>query len=573
MDPTSDICRLLAQIYGSRRGAAAAQRILALLERCRVRRPPKADGPFTEKDVVLITYADTLQRPGEVPLQGLARFASEWFAGVVSTIHLLPFYPWSSDDGFSVVDFFAVDPALGKWSDVRSLHRHFSLMFDFVLNHISAKSAWFAAYLDEAPEFADLAIEVDPGVDLSQVVRPRALPLLTPYAKTSGQTVHVWTTFSEDQIDLNYKSLSVLERMVEVLLFYAKQGADLIRMDAVAYLWKEIGTSCIHLAETHAMVKLFRRILDVVAPGTLVITETNVPHEENIRYFGKNGDEAQLVYNFSLPPLLFHALARGRVEALSQWARKLSTERPGCTFFNFTASHDGIGVRPLEGILPATEIDFLIERVKRCGGRVSERVDADGATSPYELNITYVDAMKDPNETHDPFHTRRFLASQAVALVLPGVPGVYAHSLLGSRNWQQGVADSGRARSINREKLQADRVAAQLQDPGSLRAQIFFPYREMLRIRRAQPAFHPDASAGVVDLGPRVFAVLRSGGGQKILALTNVSDRPVAVRPADAGLADSLRELISGSCQNSREPLTLAPYQYAWLSERGAAGD
>ncbi len=566
MDPTADIRSLLVDIYGETKGRAAAARILPLLGSQSGGRASREKNRFSEKDIVLITYADSLRSSGEAPLKTLARFASNWFSGVFSAIHLLPFYPWSSDDGFSVVDFFKVDPELGGWEDVRALGRQFSLMFDFVLNHISSQSPWFSEYLKESPGFEALAIEVPPDADLSGVTRPRELPLLTPVQKESGKIVHVWTTFSADQIDLNYKSTSVFERMVEVLLFYVRQGAKMIRMDAVAYLWKQIGTACIHLPQTHAMVRLFRRILDLAAPDALIITETNVPHEENVSYFGRNGDEAQLVYNFSLPPLLLHAFARESSATLSSWARQLSTASQNTTFFNFTASHDGIGMRPLEGILPKSEIDFLIDRVTRNGGRVSYKTDADGAKSPYELNITYVDAMKDPDIQADGLHASRFLASQSIAQVLPGVPGVYVHSILGSRNWSEGVAESGRARTINREKLQADLLDAQLRGGAGLRAEIYFPYREMIRIRRSQPAFHPNAGFSVVDLDPRLFAVLRTGAGQRLLAVTNLSAESAVLVPGNAGVAGDGQELISGKGLRARDPLTLAPYGVAWIS-------
>jgi sucrose phosphorylase len=567
MIPTAEIRRLLTDIYGEAEARAAAARILPLIRSSPGGRDRRKKSLFSEKDMVLITYADSLLSSGEAPLKTLARFASKWFDGVFSTVHLLPFYPWSSDDGFSVIDFFEVDPQLGEWADIHELGGRFALMFDFVLNHISSKSPWFSQYLKEASGFEDLAIEVPPDTDLSQVTRPRALPLLTAFQKKSGKIVHVWTTFSEDQIDLNYKSLSVLERMIEVLLFYLYHGAEMIRMDAVAYLWKQIGTACIHLPQTHALVKLFRRILDVVAPDTVIITETNVPHEENLSYFGRNGDEAQLVYNFSLPPLLLHTLARGNSEALSTWARRLPAGAPNTTFFNFTASHDGIGVRPLEGILPKSEIDYIIDRVTRNGGRVSYKADANGAQSPYELNITYVDAMKDPDAPTDKMHAVRFLASQAIAQVLPGVPGVYVHSMLGSRNWYEGIAQTGRHRTINREKLQADLVDAELRDGAGPRAEIYFPYREMIRIRRSQPAFHPNAGFSVVDLGPRLFAVLRTGIGQRLLAVTNVSAESVGLVPEIAGVDGELRELFSGKRIRARDSLTLAPYRYAWFME------
>ena len=318
----------------------------------------------------MVTYADSLLREGEKPLKTLREFAEKNLKGVFSTIHFLPFFPYSSDDGFSVTDYFAIAPHLGSWDDISAFLENFRLMFDLVVNHFSARSHWFRAYLDTCPGFENFAIEVDPAADLSMVVRPRSLPLLTEFTKTSGQSVHLWTTFSADQIDYNYKSLNVLQKMLEVILFYVRQGAGILRLDAIAYLWKEIGTACIHLPRTHDMVKLVRLILDLVAPDVILITETNVPHADNISYFGNGRDEAQMVYNFTLPPLLLYTFAREDATILSQWARSLQIDSPFATFLNFTASHDGIGVRPLEGILPEKEVDWLIGLTKAAGGRL-----------------------------------------------------------------------------------------------------------------------------------------------------------------------------------------------------------
>jgi sucrose phosphorylase len=376
--------------------------------------------------------------------------------------------------------------------------------------------------------------------------------------------VHLWTTFSADQVDLNYRSLDVLERMLAALLFYVAQGARLIRLDAVAYLWKEIGTSCIHLPQTHAVVRLLRQVLDRAAPGTLLITETNVPHAENVRYFGDGRNAAHMVYNFTLPPLLLHTLIRGDARELTRWARTLRTPSAHTAFFNFTASHDGIGLRPLEGVLPPAALEDLLNRVRANGGRVSTRRSADGRDVPYELNITYLDALRTPGSGPDPHHVGRFLASQAIPLVLPGVPGVYLHSLLGSRNWQAGVAQTGAARSINREKLAFDRVDADLADPSSLRSRIFNPLRAMLRVRGRQPAFHPGAEFEVLALSPAVFGLLRAAPGQTICCLTNVTGHVAPVSLASLGLAFPRRDLLSGRPLAGPE-IRLEPYQVLWL--------
>jgi sucrose phosphorylase len=445
---------------------------------------------------------------------------------------------------------------------VKAIGNDFELMFDYVVNHFSSRSQWFADYLAGKPGCEDFAIEVDPATDLSMVTRPRSLPLLSEYKKQDGQGVHLWTTFSADQIDFNFKSLDVLARMVEVVLFYVQNGAMILRQDAIAYLWKEIGTSCIHLEQTHAMVKLFRAILDIVAPDVMIVTETNVPHDENISYFGNGRDEAQMVYNFTLPPLLFYSFVKENCNVLTDWARGLHLESPNNTFFNFTASHDGIGVRPLEGILPPKELDALIDVVKANEGQVSYKRNPDGSDSPYELNITYVDAIL---ASRDSEKADRFLAAQAIQYALPGVPATYIHSLLGSRNWTDGVKQTGRARTINREKLQIDRLVSELNDPASFRSRIFYPYLNLIKVRRAQKAFHPNSDFEILEIDPKVFAIKRYCEDQTIYALTNISSAETTVALRGAKISDRMTDLISGKRVDPNS-LALKPYQYRWLT-------
>ena len=567
MENLASIQRILNEVYGDTTGRAAFDRILPIIKgHADMRGRKRID--FSQEDVFLITYGDTLKKTGQAPLETLCHFAESRFKDVFSTIHILPFFPFSSDDGFSVVDFFAVDPELGDWKDIRRMGQTFQLMFDLVLNHVSAKSTWFQNYLDEKPHYADLAIEVDPSMDLSLVTRPRSLPLLTRFDKTSGDTVLVWTTFSADQIDLNYKSVDVLEKMVKVLLFYVKNGAAVIRLDAIAYLWKEIGTSCIHLRQAHQLVQLFRKILDVVAPDVLIITETNVPHQENVSYFGDGKNEAQMVYNFTLPPLLFYTFIQEDAGVLSQWAECLRIDSPDNTFFNFTASHDGIGVRPLEGILAIAEIEKLMDIVKENGGDVSYKRNPDGSQSPYELNITYIDALLNPANQSDPLHIPRFLASQAVQLVLPGVPAIYIHSILGSRNWQAGVRQTQSKRAVNREKLQIKDVLLQLKDPESFRSRIFYDFIHMIKTRKKQPAFHPKADFEIFNINPKVFVIARHSAAQTIYAVTNISSSPVKVSLSDAKAPAGMKDLITGK-DFCTDELTLDPYQFLWLSEGG----
>ncbi len=520
---------------------------------------------WDQTDVVLITYGDQVTQPGVAPLEAQRRFLLDRGLGdVLSTVHILPFFPYSSDDGFSVIDYRRVDPALGDWSDVASLGESFDLMFDLVVNHCSRGSEWFQKYLSGEEPCASYFIEVDPREDVSQVTRPRSHPLLTPF-ETSRGTRHVWTTFSDDQVDLNFASPGLLVEMVDILLFYLQQGARIVRLDAIAYLWKELGTSCIHLPQTHEVVKLMRTIVDAVAPGTILLTETNVPHEENTSYYG-DGDEAQMVYQFSLAPLLLDALITGEAYVLNGWLANLGETMPGTTVFNFTASHDGVGVRPLEGLMMPDRFEQFITAVRERGGHVSMKRNVDGSESPYELNISYFDALADPNDPSPELQVRRFLVGQALMLSLKGIPGIYFHSLVGTPNNHDGVHETGRARTINRRKYQRGELDAILDQHDSPQARVLDGYRHLLAVRREQPAFHPDASQRVIQTeAPALVALVResTNASQKLLVLANLGSEPVPVNVESLVGTQPQRDLL-GQCK-PEAPITLAPYQIAWL--------
>jgi sucrose phosphorylase len=574
----------LRALYGPAAGAAASERLRAALAAFSVRRPagpPRAAGlPLSERDALLITYGDQVIRrdaggaPAEPPLRTLVDFCRRHLGGLVSGVHILPFYPSSSDDGFSVIDYTAVDPALGAWEDVERLGQHFRLMFDAVINHMSAHSAWFQAWRRGDPALADFFITVDGDPDLSAVVRPRARPVLTSFETTAGPR-RVWTTFSDDQVDLNYAKPAVLLAVLEVLLEYVARGADFLRLDAIAYLWKQIGTSCIHLPQTHRVVQLIRAVLDEVAPAVLLITETNVPHAENLSYFGDGVNEAQLVYNFALPPLTLHAFHTGTAEMLSMWAAGLGRLSDQTTYFNFLASHDGIGVNPARGLLPDNAIDALVARVQAHGGMVSYKHNRDGSQSPYELNVNYFDALSDP-AGDEPLARQvdRFMAAQAIMLALVGVPGIYFHSLFGSRGWPVGVAQTGRNRTINREKLEAASLEHELSSSSHLRNLVFQRYARLLRARAACPAFHPLGRQVVLEAGAGVFALLRLApdGRNGAVCLQDVTGREGTITLDLAALdwgAPAARDLIDGRVLSSdnatRLTCSLAPYGVAWL--------
>lgn len=553
---TSSILNHLIFLYGEAKAQQTYEKAQELLALYRPLLPVPETAVFSERDSVLITYGDQVQAPGEAPLQTLAQFFHENLNGRIQTIHLLPFYPYSSDDGFSVIDYQAVDPALGSWDDVAAVGENFQLMFDAVINHISAESSWFQGYLQDDPTYKDFFVAVEPTADLTAVFRPRALPLLTPFQTKLGRR-HLWTTFSADQIDLNYANPAVLLAVLDTLLFYVTRGARYIRLDAIGFMWKEIGTRCLNLPQTHRIIQLMRAVLDEVAPQVALITETNIPHQENISYFGNGRNEAQMVYNFSLPPLILHAFHTGNAGHLSDWAATLELPSDRVTFFNFCASHDGIGLTPARGILSDGAIDAMAERVQALGGFVSYKANSDGSQSAYELNISYLNALAVPDtEESEEWIARRFLASQAIMLALRGVPGIYFHSLFGSQNWREGVQQTGRSRSINRQKLQREQLERELQ--GGLRRRVFTGYCELLQWRTAAKAFHPLGKQTILRLHPALFAILRSHENEQLLCLHNVSADTVSVELPFAGV-----DLLTDTAV--AQHINLEPYQVAWI--------
>jgi sucrose phosphorylase len=563
VESASRIEQRLQTIYGER-STEVLPSVIELAERYADRFPSAPESLWTERDITLITYGDQVAEVDRPTLATLERFLARYqLDQAFSIVHILPFCPYSSDDGFSVIDFRQIDARLGDWPQLQQLAQRTDLMYDLVLNHVSQHSEWFQGYLRGDAIYDNWFHDVDPSLDLSLVTRPRSHPLLTPFQTANGER-HIWTTFSDDQIDLNYSEPALLLEMLDILLMYVANGARVIRLDAIAFLWKEIGTTCLHLEQTHSVVKLFRDVLDAVAPHAILLTETNVPHAENVSYFG-NGDEAHMVYNFSLPPLLFDAYLHGDATPLHTWLSGLDAPPDGTTWFNFTASHDGIGVRPLEGLVEGERFERIVEATRERGGRVSMRQMPSGDQRPYELNITWCDAMRTPGP-NDPHHVRRVLASQAFMLALQGVPAVYFHSLVGTPNDTQGVEDSGHARRINRRKYDLDDLCELLtSDPEQ--SEIFEGYRKLLSLRKQQPAFHPDGNQRAIESGDAAIVAFERtspDGQQRILVAANFAENPRDLSGDVVAELPGACDLIEGTTLD-RDQVVLQPCQIMWL--------
>ena len=543
---------LLELLYPGR-GVEVADRLLALLAG---RTGPGRAG-LSEQTTYLITYGDAIRRPGETPLHTLSEVLREHVGDVVSDVHLLPIYPWTSDDGFAVVDHRAVNPSLGTWEDVAALAGDHGLMFDFVANHVSAASDWFTGWLAGEPAYDGFFVSRDSDFDVSRVVRPRVTPLFHDYPRPDGTTAQAWTTFGPDQLDVNVAEPDVLLELTDVLVGYLERGASAIRLDAIGFLWKESGTTSLHLQQTHAVVKLWRAVVDAVAPGTQLLTETNVPHAENISYFGDGHDEAHLVYQFALPPLVLHSFVSGSTATLGRWAAGIGPVSATATWFNFLASHDGIGLRPTEGILDDAERAALVDRTLAHGGRVSMAARPGGVETVYELNINYLEALATPEEARDDaVVAAKALAAHSILLAFVGVPAVYYHSLFGSRPDHDGMRSTGINRRINRAILDADRLVDELHHEPRRKA-VFTGLAALLETRRSCPAFAPSSPQLVEPHDDRVFVVRRGAGTpHELVCATNVTSEVVVID----GIFGT--DVLTGQ---EVGPLRLPAYGYAWV--------
>jgi len=525
---------------------------------------------WDESDSILITYGNSVIKEGELPLHTLHRFLNKHLAETITGVHILPFFPFSSDDGFSVMDFLQVNPSLGDWEDIEAIGKDYRLMSDLVINHMSSRSRWFDNFKKRIDPGKDYFAEGDPQDDYSQVVRPRNSPLLTSVETADGER-HVWCTFSADQVDLNFKNPKVLLEFVRIIRKYLNHGVAIFRLDAVAFLWKEAGTPCIHLQQTHEIIKLLRTLIEHYFPEVILICECNVPNRENLTYFG-NANEAHIIYNFSLPPLLLYTLLSGDCRHLKTWMMSMPPAQSGTSYLNFIASHDGIGLRPLDGLLDEGERDRLVDTVQKFGGKVTFRKAREGHDKPYELNVALFDALKGTIQSGEDEHAyARFICAHAIMLGLEGIPGIYIQSLFGSRNDYSRLEHTGRNRSINRNIWQEEILEAELQNNNSMHGKVFKELNRLLSIRKRQQAFHPNATQFTLHLGEKVFAFWRQSidRSQSIFSLSNVSATRQTLSLADINLisTDAWRDLIGEApVSDLGGQLELAPYQTMWIT-------
>ena len=526
---------------------------------------------WDEEDIIMITYGDSVIDEDERPLVTLNKFMHRYCKNTINNVHILPFFPYSSDDGFSVIDYSTVNEALGSWDDIEAIAKDYGLMTDLVINHCSARSVWFDNFVKGEGPGSDFFFTADPADDLSLVTRPRVSPLLRE-TETADGTKYVWCTFSHDQVDFDFRNPKVLLAFIDIIKLYIDKGAKIFRLDAVAFLWKIVGTNSINLFQTHEVIRLIRTLIEHVDPSIIIITETNIPNRENLTYFG-NANEAHAIYNFSLPPLLVNTLVSGDCTYLKSWMMSMPPAQNGTAYFNFIASHDGIGLRPAEGLLSEEEISDLVHAMQHFGGKVSWRASEHGQQKPYEINITLFDALQGTIKGPDKYQVDRFICAHAIMLGMEGIPGIYIHSLLGTSNDYEKVANTGQNRSINRKRWDFNELEALLDSPFSQHHKGLTRISQLIRIRKAQPAFHPNATQFTLQLGNQIFGYWRQSLDRKqsIFCISNICDEEQTILLSDINLigTDNWIDLITrDEISLSSGFLQMKPYQVLWISNQ-----
>ena len=552
----------LTVLYGEGGASYLAKRMMAIAMGELMARPAEhADPkPLSAADRMLICYGDSVRDEPGMPLSALRQFATQYLQNSISTIHILPFFPSSSDDGFAVIDYQTVRRDLGDWSDINALSADFDLMFDLVINHCSRENLWFADFVGGREPGCDYFHEMPSMVGLESVVRPRNSPLLT-HVHTYQGIKRVWTTFSDDQIDLNFANPEVLCEFVHILFSYIAQGARFIRLDAIAFLWKELSTSSINLEQTHCVVRVLRALIDEMQTRTLLLTETNLPHNENVSYFGSR-DEAHLVYQFSLAPLILYSYLFNDGQYLGQWAEQLEPPPAGCSFVNFIASHDGIGLRPLEGLVPAGDIQRLTDAAHKRGGFAAMRSADDGTETVYELNIALFSAFGGTTK-----NIPAYLGAHQLMLAFQGIPALYLNAFVGGLNDLQGVESTGRTRSINRGHWQLDDLKTILATETNEQSIIFAELNRSLEIRGSQSAFAPSAQQEILAYTEDSLWLKRENTDQVILVISSFSEAPIETElPRQDAAYESAIDLLSEDAVVLTKAVPMAPYQVRWLS-------
>jgi len=518
---------------------------------------------------VLITYADSIHKKGEPTLRTLHDLSIKYFSNLSSVLHILPFLKSTSDGGFAVSSYTHLDERFGNWNDLKNLSDNHILMADLVLNHVSSSHPWVQQFIkNQEPGLSNIYA---PSKDLNwdNVVRPRNSSLFSQMKTIDGPKL-VWTTFGPDQIDLNWENPNIIIEFLSLVISYVECGIKWLRLDAVGFIWKESGTTCLHLPKAHSIVKVLRILLTKLSFNSVLITETNVPQDENISYLTSN-DEAHMAYNFPLPPLILEAVITSKADILNNWINDWPDLPESTTFFNFTASHDGVGLRALEGLMGEERIKQLLINCEKRGGLVSHRRLSNGEDKPYELNISWWSAMEDSSRETSRFQYERFILSQLIVIALKGVPAFYLPAILASANDIKSFSKTGQRRDLNREKFEFEKLLLNLENEDSSAFKNIKFLSNAMKIRSNLKAFHPASTMLSVSKNRSdVVAIKRGNGKDSIVAIHNLTDNKLNFSINESNFPvlfkknSFLKDYLTGKKYNDLS-FVLKPFQVIWL--------
>jgi glycosidase len=616
----NSILRKLSFVYGSEAEELFLE-IVQLLDSFLEQQPKAPDQSipnvlhipkFSHKDIILNSYPDSIISESTSPLAALRKFGEEFLSNTINGIHILPFYPWDTDRGFSVLDYYEVDPRNGSWQDIRAIASTFdSLMIDVVINHASIDNSIVQQALLKQ-DYHNYVLTFDdqnkPSHDeLVKITRARPSPVLTRYAlvkdsfdNDKATLVHpeekgqgwVWTTFSRSntpdgnidtrQVDFNFKNSKVFIEFLKIILEYISHGARWIRLDAIGYLWKEIGTNCLHRPQTHVITQLYSEILALLESFSIVlIAEVNEPQEKALQYLGLTEEpESDMIYLFTHFPLAVHAILSGTAKYYMNWLPSL-IPAIGKLFVTVLGTHDGMGQKPIGDWLPSSEKEFLQTTLVNKHGALPNFAHLSGGQKIiYELCSTPWSFINPKNSKHDrKIAIRRYSAVFTLGLMIKGVPSIYINGLLGIPNSEETLDEN---RTVNRQRLNESELLNILRDEANINSQILTELLRITEIRQNEPSFDLAGRFKPVTIHDSIVSIILSSNDQKdnLLAMVNVSNEIVNLkldlknlggnkqRP-EIHLVDILaNEIIRETSNISEISVMLEPYQARWIKSQ-----
>jgi amylosucrase len=505
-------------------------------------------------------------------------------------LHLMPPFKCPadhSDGGYAVSSYREVNPALGTIDDLRELaaalrREGISLVLDFIFNHTSNEHAWAKAAVAGDEAFRDFYL-IFPDRTLpdayDRTVR-EIFPDQHPGAFTQlGDGRWIWTTFNSFQWDLNYANPAVFAAMAGEMLAIANLGAEILRMDAVAFIWKQLGSDCENLPQAHALIRAFNAVCRIAAPGLLFKSEAIVHPDQVVKYIAP--EECQISYNPLQMALLWNSLATREVNLLQQALEERHALPAGTAWVNYVRSHDDIGwtfadedaIR--EGIQGFDHRQFLNRfYVNRFPGSFARGVPFQDNPATGDCRISGTCASLVGLEQGDPHAVARILLLHGVALSSGGIPLIYLGDEVGTPN-DPGYADdpakAGDSRWVHRP-ARSSQLYAQREDPQTAAGRIHAGLRRLIEARQCNPAFAGGALTGFRSGNASVLGYSRAAGPRRVLVLANFSefDQPCPAR-VFAAQPEVAVDLIGGSPRPLRQGLTLAPYELLWLDVGPAA--